>query len=103
MTTASNGVGNHGQGSASAVTDQLMDVLSRGQQTMTDAASGWAELWGSALSAADEGSRRPAGGSFAGSLPSPVEVVDRFYDTGVAVLEMQRSFAHQVLETLRVR
>jgi hypothetical protein len=94
MTSASNGRQN-------AVTDQVMDVMSRGQKAMTDAATGMAEMWGAALSGADEATRRSSGSMPA--APSAVEFVDRAVDTGIAVLEMQRSVAHQVLDALRLR
>ena len=78
-----------------------MDVMSRGQKAMTDAATGMSEMWGAALSGADEATRRSSGSMPA--APSAVEFVDRAVDTGIAVLEMQRSVAHQVLDALRLR
>jgi hypothetical protein len=94
MTSASNG-------QTTPATDQVLDVLSRGQQTMTDAATGMARIWGAALSGADEATRHGAG-------PLPLtaslgDLVDQAGDTGVAVLEMQRSFAHQMLDAMRLR
>ncbi|MCD2193257.1 hypothetical protein LQ327_07640 [Actinomycetospora endophytica] len=94
MTSASNGHRN-------TVTDQVTDVMSRGQQAMTDAATGMAQLWGAALHGADDAARRTSGSIPA--YPSAGEMVDRAVDTGIAVLEMQRSVAHQVLDALRLR
>jgi hypothetical protein len=94
MTTTSNG-------HARTVTDPFVDLVSRGQRAVTDAATGMAEMWGAALTGADEATRRASG-----SLPATPafgEAVDRAVDTGIAVLEMQRSVAHQVLDALRLR
>ncbi|WP_433800978.1 hypothetical protein [Actinomycetospora sp. CA-084318] len=80
------------------VTDQVADAVARGQQLMTELASGVTELWSAALSGADDATRRAGSGTVVGSLPSTAaEFVDRAYDTGIAVLEMQRSAAHQML------
>lgn len=84
-----------------AVTDPFVDLVSRGQRAMTDAATGMAEMWGAALSGADDATRRASGTLPA--TPSFGEAVDRAVDTGIAVLEMQRSVAHQVLDALRLR
>lgn len=94
MTSTSNGHQN-------AVTDQVADVMSRGQKAMTDAATGMAQMWGAALNGAEEAARRTSGS--APAHPSAGEFVDRAVDTGIAVLEMQRSVAHQVLDALRLR
>jgi glycerate kinase len=94
MTTTSNG-------HARTVTDPFVDLVSRGQRAVTDAATGMAEMWGAALSGADDATRRASG-----PLPTTAslgEAVDRAVDTGIAVLEMQRSVAHQVLDALRLR
>ncbi|WP_018331674.1 hypothetical protein [Actinomycetospora chiangmaiensis] len=79
------------------VTDQVADAVARGQQMMTELTSGVTELWTAALSGADDATRRVGTGSLPGGLPSAGEFVDRAYDTGIALLEMQRSAAHQVL------
>jgi hypothetical protein len=94
MTSTTNGHPN-------PVTDGFADVLSRSQKAVTDAATGMAEMWGAALHGADDAVRRTSG-SLPG-YPTPGEVVDRAVDTGIAVLEMQRSVAHQVLDALRLR
>lgn len=93
MTSASNG--------HRSATDQVVDVMSRGQQAVTDAATGMAQMWGAALHGADDAARRASGS--APAYPSVGEFVDRAVDTGIAVLEMQRSVAHQVLDALRLR
>lgn len=93
MTTTSNG--------RPHAADPFVDLVSRGQRAVTDAATGMAEMWGAALTGADEATRRTSG-SFPGQ-PSLGEAVDRAVDTGIAVLEMQRSVAHQVLDALRLR
>ena len=98
MTSTSNGRANAGDG--------FVDMVSRGQKAVTDAATGMAEMWGAALSGADDAARRTSASFPGGALPgypSPGEVVDRAVDTGIAVLEMQRSVAHQVLDALRLR
>jgi hypothetical protein len=104
--STSNGTTPH----ASAVTDQMADAVARGQQLMTELTSGVTELFTAALSGADEATRRAGVGSANGNLmaglPSAGEFVDRAYDTGIAVLEMQRSAAHQMLgavSALRMR
>lgn len=94
MTSTSNG-------RPHAVADPFVDLLSRGQRAVTDAATGVAEMWGAALSGADDATRRASGSLPA--YPSAGEAVDRAVDTGIAVLEMQRSIAHQVLDALRLR
>lgn len=94
MTSATNGRQN-------AVTDQVIDVLSRGQNAMNDAAAGMAQLWGAVLPGAGEAAR-PGSGTPVGPAAAG-EMVDRVVDTGIAVLEMQRSVAHQVLDALRLR
>ena len=94
MTSAPNG-------QRTAGLDQVADVMSRGQQAMTDAAPGMAQMWGAALRGADDAARG-ASGPVPG-YPSAGELVDHAVDTGIAVLEMQRSVAHQVLDALRLR
>jgi hypothetical protein len=94
MTSTSNGRPN-------AVTDGFMDMMSRSQKAASDAATGMADVWGAARSGADEAARRTSG-TLPG-VPSAGEFVDRAVDTGIAVLEMQRSVAHQVLDALRLR
>lgn len=39
-------------------------------------------------------------GAVSGLAGVPAEVVDRFYDTGIQILEAQRSVAHGVLEAV---
>ena len=102
MTTTSNGTG--------TVTDQFTDAMTRGQQAMNEAATGVAQLWSAAFQGAEGANTSvpqtgsfPQMGSFPVAMPSAVEMVDRAYDTGIAVLEMQRSMAHQVLDALRLR
>ncbi|MEJ2870324.1 hypothetical protein WCD74_21320 [Actinomycetospora sp. OC33-EN08] len=80
----------------STVTDQMTDALTRGQSMLTELATGVGELWSAALSGADDAARRSGAGSVP-ALPSATEIVDRAYDTGIAVLELQRSAAHQVI------
>jgi hypothetical protein len=94
MTTTSNG-------RQHAVADPFVDLVSRGQRAVTDAATGMAEMWGAALTGADEATRRTSGSL--PTVPALGEAVDRAVDSGIAVLEMQRSIAHQVLDALRLR
>ncbi|GAA4827164.1 hypothetical protein GCM10023201_12480 [Actinomycetospora corticicola] len=79
------------------VTDQVADAVARGQQLMTELAGGVTELFSAALSGADDATRRAGTGTLPVGLSSAGEFVDRAYDTGIAVLEMQRSMAHQML------
>ena len=96
MTTTSNGTG--------TVTDQFTDAMARGQQAMSEAATGVAQLWSAAFQGAEGASTKvPQMGAFPVAVPSAGEMVDRAYDTGIAVLEMQRSVAHQVLDAFRLR
>jgi hypothetical protein len=94
MTSTANGRPN-------SVTNGFADMMSRSQKAVTDAATGMAEMWGAALHGADDAAHRTSG-TLPG-VPAPGEVVDRAVDTGIAVLEMQRSVAHQVLDALRLR
>jgi hypothetical protein len=98
----------NGTAPAGNVTDQVTDAMARGQQMMTELTTGITELWSAALSGADDATRRAGVGSgtLPAGLPSAGEFIDRAYDTGIAVLEMQRSAAHQVLgamSALRLR
>ncbi|MFC5062773.1 hypothetical protein [Actinomycetospora atypica] len=96
MTTMSNGTG--------TMTDQFTDAMARGQQAMSEAATGAAKLWSAAFQGAEGASTSvPQSGAFPIAMPSVGEMIDRSYDTGIAVLEMQRSVAHQVLDALRLR
>ena len=97
MTTTSNGTG--------TMTDQFTEAMARGQQAMSEATTGVAQLWSAAFQGADGGASTavPQPGAFPVAMPSVGEMVDRAYDTGIAVLEMQRSVTHQVLDALRLR
>jgi len=95
--------------------DQALDVIAQAQEAGIRFAGSVAESWtavlrgipgvGSVLGADTSGT--PFGNSFGNSFGSAlgsagvphtaVEAVDRFYDTGVQLLEAQRSAAHQVL------
>ncbi|MDD7920485.1 hypothetical protein [Actinomycetospora callitridis] len=91
--------------------DQALDVIAQAQEAGIRFAGSVAESWasvlrgipgvGSALGADTPGSS--LGNSFGGALGTAgvphtaVEAVDRFYDTGVQLLEAQRSAAHHVL------
>lgn len=91
---------------ANAVTDQVADAVARSQQLMTELTSGVSDLWTAALSGADDATRRAGTGTLPLGFSSAGEFVDRAYDTGIAVLEMQRSAAHQLLgamSALRLR
>ncbi|MDL5154742.1 hypothetical protein [Actinomycetospora termitidis] len=87
----------NGSTPTATVTDQMADAVSRGQSLLTEFATGVSELWSAALSGADDAARRSGAGSLPTAFPSADEIVDRAYDTGIAVLELQRSAAHQVL------
>jgi hypothetical protein len=91
--------------------DQALDVIAQAQEAGLRFAGSVAESWaavlrgvpgvGSVLGADTSG--QPFGNSFGSALGATgaphtaVEAVDRFYDTGVQLLEAQRSAAHHVL------
>lgn len=91
--------------------DQALDVIAQAQEAGIRLAGSVAESWaamlrgvpglGSVLGADTSGSS--FGDSFGGALGTAgvphtaVEAVDRFYDTGVQLLEAQRSAAHHML------
>jgi hypothetical protein len=99
--------------------DQALDVIAQAQEAGIRFAGSVAESWaavlrgipgvGSVLGADTSGSSfgngfgNSLGNSFGGALGTAgvphtaVEAVDRFYDTGVQLLEAQRSAAHHVL------
>jgi hypothetical protein len=91
--------------------DQALDVIAQAQEAGIRFAGSVAESWaavlrgipgvGSVLGADTPGSSfgnsfGPGSGT-AGVPHTAVEAVDRFYDTGVQLLEAQRSAAHHVL------
>jgi hypothetical protein len=95
--------------------DQALDVIAQAQEAGIRFAGSVAESWasvlrgipglGSVLGADTPGGSlgnsfgHPFGGGLgtAGVPHTAVEAVDRFYDTGVQLLEAQRSAAHHVL------
>ena len=84
---------------ATPTTDEVRDrafaMMTQAQEAGIKAATSVAENWVALLTGtgADQ-----AGHGIVPTLPSdPAELVDRFYDTGVQVLEAQRSMAHSLL------
>jgi hypothetical protein len=88
--------------------DQAFDVIAQLQEAGLKLAGSVAESWTAVLrgvpglAAFGEPHRADAHRADLGShLPQTAgEVVDRFYDTGVQILEAQRSAAHHVLDTV---
>jgi hypothetical protein len=84
--------------------EQALDMITQVQEAGLRLAGAVAESWTSVLRGVPGlvpgGADAPAGATAttAGALPrSAAEAVDRFYDTGVQVLEAQRSAVHHVL------
>jgi hypothetical protein len=84
--------------------EQALDMITQVQEAGLRLAGAVAESWTSVLRGVPglvPGAETPAGAtaaSTAAGLPrSAAEAVDRFYDTGVQVLEAQRSAVHHVL------
>jgi hypothetical protein len=87
--------------------DQALDVIAQAQEAGLRFAGTVAESWtavlrgvpgiGTALGGDTFGNALGNLGGHTGVPHSAVEAVDRFYDTGVQLLEAQRSAAHHVL------
>ena len=71
---------------------QAADAMKQGQDAATAMASTLSENWSNAL-------RAMSGQGVSGveGMPNPGEMIDRMYDAGVQVLEVQRAFAHSLL------
>jgi hypothetical protein len=91
-------------------TEQATDLITQVQDAGLKLAGSVAESWAAvlrgvpglpgALGAGDQYRTGPAG-EVAAHLPqSAGEAVDRFYDTGVQILEAQRAAAHHVLDAV---
>ena len=91
-------------------TEQATDLLSQVQEAGLRLAGSVAESWAAVLRGvpglpgtlgAGDGHRDVFHGEMASHLPQTAgEAVDRFYDTGVQILEAQRAAAHQVLDAV---
>ncbi|GLZ46489.1 hypothetical protein Acsp06_26740 [Actinomycetospora sp. NBRC 106375] len=85
--------------------DQALDVIAQVQEAGLKLAGSVAESWATVLRGVP-GMSGVLGadahqGDLAARLPQTAgEAVDRFYDTGVQVLEAQRAAAHQVLDAV---
>ena len=88
-----------------AARDQALDMFTQVQEAGLRLAGTVAETWASVLRSAP-GLVPGAGAPLAADVPaagapglpsSALEAVDRFYDTGVQVLEAQRAAVHHVL------
>ncbi|WP_433784853.1 hypothetical protein ACQPX6_01100 [Actinomycetospora sp. CA-101289] len=83
--------------------EQALDMITQVQEAGLRLAGAFAESWTSVLRGVPGlvpgGADAPAAATAAtAGLPrSAAEAVDRFYDTGVQVLEAQRSAVHHVL------
>ncbi|GAA4923358.1 hypothetical protein EV188_103331 [Actinomycetospora succinea] len=85
------------------VRERAVDMLTQVQEAGLRFAGSVAESWTAALQNVPGAGAVTGKGAAAGvpGLPrTPFEAVDRFYDTGVQILEAQRSVAHQVLEAV---
>ena len=79
--------------------DQALDVIAQAQEAGLRFAGTVAESWAAVLRGVPGVGTSLGADTFshAGVPHTAVEAVDRFYDTGVQILEAQRSAAHQVL------
>lgn len=88
------------------VRERAVDMFAQVQEAGLRFAGSLAESWTAALqnvpgAGAVSGTTPSAGLSGLPGLPrTPGEAVDRFYDTGVQILEAQRNVAHQVLDAV---
>ncbi|MDD7966281.1 hypothetical protein [Actinomycetospora lemnae] len=88
--------------------DRAVDTIAQVQEAGLRLAGSVAESWASALRGLPglpglsgvPGLAQGVDHGVAGLPRTPAEVVDRVYDTGVQILEAQRSVAHQVLEAV---
>ena len=92
--------------------DQALDVITQIQEAGLRFAGAVAESWASVLRGVPGlqglpglqgvlGAADAHPGDTTGHLPQTAgDAVDRFYDTGVQILEAQRSAAHHVLDTV---
>ena len=86
--------------------DQAFDVIAEVQEAGLRFAGSVAESWATVLRGVPGltgvlGGDDARGGDLASRLPQTAgEAVDRFYDTGVQILEAQRSAAHHVLDAV---
>lgn len=85
------------------VRERAVDMFAQVQEAGLRFAGSLAESWTAALQ------NVPGAGAVSGTGPAaglpglprtPGEAVDRFYDTGVQILEAQRNVAHQVLDAV---
>lgn len=86
------------------VRERAVDMITQVQEAGLRLAGSVAETWTAALQnvpgAGVVNGAGAGGGPMAGLPRTPGEAVDRFYDTGVQILEAQRAVAHQVLEAV---
>lgn len=74
---------------------QAFDLFQQGQDATMKLVGALSDSW-TALSRGDA-----ATGSMASMMPGePGEMIDRVYDTGVQILEMQRALAHGALNAV---
>jgi hypothetical protein len=83
--------------------EQALDMITQAQEAGLRLAGAVAESWTSVLRGVPglvpggDGAAGATAATAAGLPRSAAEAVDRFYDTGVQVLEAQRSAVHHVL------
>lgn len=83
--------------------DQALDVIAQAQEAGLRFAGTVAESWAAVLRGVPGVGSALGADTFGNSLGNTgmphtaADAVDRFYDTGVQILEAQRSAAHQVL------
>lgn len=82
------------------VREQAVDMFAQVQEAGLRFAGSVAESWTAALQNVPGAGVVSGNGVPAGLPRTPGEAVDRFYDTGVQILEAQRAVAHQVLDAV---
>jgi hypothetical protein len=82
------------------VRERAVDMITQVQEAGLRFAGSVAETWSSALQNVPGVGSVSGQGAAAGLPRTPSEAVDRFYDTGVQILEAQRSVVHQVLDAV---
>lgn len=82
------------------VRERAVDMITQVQEAGLRFAGSVAESWTAALQNVPGAGTVTGAGSSVGLPRTPGEAVDRFYDTGVQILEAQRAVAHQVIDAV---
>lgn len=85
---------------ADRVRAQTLDLITQGQKATLDLVGVVSESWADAVRRLPNGSTPVGLGAPAGLPAATSEAVDRFFDTGVQVLEAQRALVHSVVSAL---